>query len=408
MRIFSAWFRWSLRASSGQWFVLLGLILCGWKTPVEAQSFSIGPPALSNGAINFSLTNSQTSFYYLLDIAPVLSSPFGPTNAFLGNGGVLNFAPELNPLGSAFYRVEELPLSSLNDILGDGIPDGFKLLHGLPVFGPSQANAVPLGSTNTWLGIYRRQTNLAALPLAFFPFPTTNVLVGTSNVSILVALTRPLTGWIYYQISGTAIPSATGVTGDYVPPTGSVFINNTTIGHIAINLNPEPDIEVNRTIVIALAAPPIANQTYTIATNICVSTVQIVQSSAGLYVGTLALTNGLFAGTQSVKMALRPGAGNSTVALLDVTGNALFPNTFSVPVQSSLNGFQLFSSTQVTNVVTNTPWGRTLTNYLSFGTTETNANGITFSTPVSISLAGLTTSGVSYSGAGTLTLTISQ
>ena len=104
-------------------------------------------------------------------------------------------------------------------------------------------------------------------------------------------------------------------------------------------------------------------------------------------------------------MAFRPGAGSSTVALLDVTGNAFLGDTFSVPAQASPDGFQL-NGQQFSNVVTNTPWGRPLSVSLSFGATQTN--GASFTTPVSMSLAGLTASGILYSGAGNLNVARSQ
>jgi hypothetical protein len=397
---------------SGGW-LLVGLLACGWQTPAAAQSFNIytNNPFLSNGAVQINFP-TRTDSYYLLQATPSLSIPFGVDAPFakLGNGGGIGFAPSLSPTGSMFYRVEQLSLTSTNSFLNDGIADGFKLLHSLPIFGPSQTTNIPLGYNTNWLAIYRRQTNLAALPLAYFPSPTTTVVVGASNVTVPVALTLPYTGYLTYQLSGTAVPSSPGVTGDYVPPTGSVFVNNGTTANIKITLVPEPDIEINRSIVIALSAPPLTSQTYTITTNSCVATVQVLQSSLssnGVFVGSLAFTNGLFAGGQSVKMAMRPGSGNSTVALFDVTGNSLLGNTFSVSVNASTNGFQL-NGGQFSNVVTNTPWGRNLNVALSFGSTQTNSNGMTFTTPVTMNLGGLTASGVTYSGSGTLTVARSQ
>ncbi len=264
---------------------------------------------------------------------------------------------------------------------------------------------MPLGDVRTWLQIYQSQTNLAALPLAYFPASSYTVVANSANVSVPVSFTKPFTGRLTYQLSGTAIPSSPGVTGDYVQPPGNVFLDNASAASISISLVQEPDVEINRSIVIAISTPPITNQTYTVTTNSCVTTVQIVQSALGVFVGTLTVTNGPFMGAQSVKMALRPGSGNSTLAFVDVTGNAFLGNTFSIPAQASTNGFQL-NGDQFSNVVTNTPWGRSLNVYLSFGATQTN--GTSFTTPVSMSLAGLTASGISYGGSGTLNLTRSQ
>ena len=421
---FSLW-----KFCDGCWrnWLLTGLFFFLQADPGAAQVFDIAtnpPPFVSNGAFVITFPSAFPSLpnsYYVLTGANALSnqSPFsplgspntlfGPTYPAIGNGDYLNFAPQVSPSGSMFYQVEQLSLTSTNSIIRDGIADGFKLLHTLPVFGPSQAAIKPLGSTNTWLGIYRNQTNLAALPLAYFPNPSATFVVGVSNVAIQVAFTKPFTGRVTYQLSGTAIPSSTGVVGDYIAPAGNVFINNSTTANITITLVPEPDIEINRSIVVALSAPPLTSQTYTITTNSCVATIQIVQSTNGVFIGTLNITNGLLAGAQSVKMALRPGAGSSTMALLDVTGNALLGSTFAItniPVAVGTNGFQL-NGGQFASVVTNTPWGRNLTNYLSFGPTQ-SSDGTTFTTPVAMSLSGLTASGISYPGSGTLTLTRSQ
>ncbi len=323
----------------------------------------------------------------------------------LGSGEFSLFQPAVSPFGARFFQVEQFPLTSTNSYEHDGIGDGWKLLHGLNPFVPGVANELATGYATTWLQVYETQTNLAALPLAYFPNSSSTVVVGSSNTSIQVAFTKPYTGWLTYQLSGTAIPASSGVTGDYIRPAAEVYVGNTTTANISITLVPEPDIEINRSIVIALSTPPITSQAYTISSNTCVATLQIVQSTLGVFVGNLAITNGLFAGSQSVKLALRPGAGANTVALLDVTGNALLGNTFSVPVDASASGFQL-SGGLFTNLVTNTPWGRNLDVSLSFGATQTN--GTTFTTPVTLSLAGLTASGLSYAGSGILNLARSQ
>jgi hypothetical protein len=391
------------RFGAGFWQsgLLLGWLSCAWGIPATAQTIVIRPPAVSNGTVLIGFP-ARLDSYYLLEASPTLSTPFGPVNAVLGNDGGLDFAPTLSAIGSMFYRVEQLPLTSTNDIIGDGIADGFKLQHSLPVFGPSEATVVPLGDVRTWLQIYQSQTNLAALPLAYFPASSYTVVANSASVTVPVSFTKPYTGRLTYHLTGTAIPSASGVTGDYIQPAGNVFVDNASAASISISLVQEPDVEINRSIVIAISAPPVTNQTYTITTNSCVTTVQIVQSTLGVFVGTLTFTNGPYMGAQSVKMALRPGSGGSTVAFFDVTGNAFLGNTFSVPAQANTNGFQL-NGDQFANAVTNTPWARPLTISLSFDSTVTN--GTTFTTPVTTTLVGLTASRISYSGSGTLNLT---
>lgn len=304
-----------------------------------------------------------------------------------------------------FFRLEQLPLTATNNILGDGIPDGWKLQHGLNPFVPGLADELANGYETTWQEVYKSQTNLAALPLAYFPSSSATVVVGASSASIPVAFSKPYTGWLTYQLSGTAIPSSNGVTGDYIQPSGQIYFANSMAGNISITLIPEPDVEINRSIVIALSAPPTTSEAYMIATNSSVATVQIVQSELGVFVGSLTITNGLLAGSQSVKLALRPASGSATVALLDVTGNALLGNTFSIPVNASANGFQL-AGAQFSNVVASALWGGDVNVNLSFGVTQTN--GVTFTTPFTMSLAGLTASGISYAGSGTLNLARSQ
>lgn len=370
----------------------------------NAQEFSISSIELRNGVFQVNCPGRADS-YYLLNSIPFLWGQWQPVSAQLGSAGTLSFEV---PAGSEaeFFRIEQLPLTATNDIIGDGISDAFKLLHGLAVFGPSEANTVPVGSTNTWLEIYQAQTFMATLPVAYFSAPSYSVIVGTSSISVPVTFTKPFTGRFTYQLTGTAIPSGGAVVGDYLQPAGSVYCNNATNATIPITLVPEPDIEVNRSIVIALSAPPLplTNQTYTITTNSSVATVQLLQSTAGIYLGSMVITNAPTLGAQAVKMAIRPGNGTGSVALLDVTGNALLGNTFSVPVTFDANGFQL-NGGHFSNALT-TLWGQSLKVDLVFGPTQTN--GVAFITPVTLTIAGLTGSGVAYSGSGALTLCRAQ
>jgi hypothetical protein len=240
------------------------------------------------------------------------------------------------------------------------------------------------------------------LPLAYFPQASATVVAGSTNVTVQVAFSKPFTGNLTYHLSGTAIPYSSGI-GDYVPPTGYVNVNNAMSTSVTITLTPPPAVEVNRTLLVALSTAS-SNPAYTITTN-SVAAIQIVQSTQGVFVGTLSITNGLFLGAQSVKMALRPGAGNTTVAFFDATPNPLLGNTFSVPVLSSASGFQL-NGQSYTNQLSSTPWGRNVSLSLAFGATQTN--GTVFTTPVSMALAGLTASGRTYAGYGNLTLSRSQ
>jgi hypothetical protein len=374
---------------------------------VSGQSFQISSISVGNGVVQVSFPGRSDSYYFLRSGAsvPALSAGATPVAALLGTSGNLSLQTSTGQTNAMFFRVEQIPLTSTNSVQHDGIPDSWKLQHGLNPLVSGVANELATGYATTWLQVYELQTNLAALPLAYFPSSSTTVVVGSSNAVIPVAFTKPYTGGLTYQLGGTAVPQSSGVTGDYIQPGGEVYFANTTTANILITLVPEPDVEINRSIVIALSAPAVTNQTYTITTNSCVATIKIAQSTQGVFVGTLTITNGLFAGAQSVKMALRPGTGGNTVALLDVTGNSLLGNTFSVPVTAGTNGFQL-NGGQFSNLLTNTPWGRNLNVNLSFGLTQTN--GTVFTTPVTIALGGLTASGISYSGTGSITLARSQ
>jgi len=408
------------RNTSGGWWkgrLWIGFCICLWVMPAKSQNFMISPVTVTNGTINMNFPTRSDS-YYLLHASPTLASTSSMVNALQGSGGQLGFNATANRSGSMFYRVEQIPLNSANSLQNDGIPDGWKLQQGLNPLVPGVGTNLATGYATTWLQVYKWQTNLAALPIAYFPNAATTVVVGSTNVLVPVALTKPYTGWLTYNLSGTAIPQSSGVTGDYVSPSGKVFVANSTTANISINLVPETDIEINRSIVIALSAPPVASQSYAITTNTCVTLVQIMQSTQGVYVGTLTITNGLLSGAQSVKMALRTGAGGVPLALLDVTGNSLLGNTFTVPVTAVGKGFQL-NGGQFSNTVTNTPWGRNVIVNLTFGNTQfvnvTSSSlggqtvyGSIFSTPVTVNLSGLTSSGLSYSGSGTLNLSQDQ
>jgi len=385
-----------------KWF-LIALLFSASPPCLFAQPFKISAAALSNGVVSVKMPSRADSYYILQGKSKLSgSSSFTPTNFLLGNGGNIIFTQPLVKTGSMFITALQVPLTSTNSFQNDGIPDGWKLQHGLNPFSSGITNQYAPGYVSTWQQVYQQQTNLAALPAAYFPSPSSTVLIGSSNAIVSVAFTKPYTGTLTYQLSGTAIPSSSGVTGDYLAPIGSVSVFNSTSATIIIRLVPESGVEINRSIVLAITAPPAGNQTYTIFTNSSITTVLLAQSTLGVYLGSLAMSNGIYAGAQSVKMALKPGSGTNNVAFFDITGNALLGSTFTVPVSASATNFQL-NGAQYNNILTNTPWGRPLNVSLSFGATQT-ADGTTFLTPVTVSLAGLTASGSSYSGTGFLTV----
>jgi hypothetical protein len=375
--------------------------LCFWGQTfvVLAQPFSISSVIVTNHAVKLNFPGRSDSYYFLFS-APMLNSNSTPISAQLGSGGYQAFQDAITGKAS-FFRVQQLPIAGTNSLLGDGISDGWKLQHGLSPFGPSVAGQIPLGDTRTWLQIYQADAISSQLPVASCAVLATNIIAGASNVAVQVRFSKNYSGNVTYQVTGTAVPSATGL-GDYIPPSGIIAVSNATSATISITLTPPPAIELARTLLVALSIPS-SNVSYTISTN-SVETVQILPSAQGVFLGTLAITNGPLIGVQPVKMALRQG-GNGNTAFFDLTPSPLLGNTFSVHVVSSQSGFQL-NGQGYTNQISNTPWGRNMNLNFAFGFTTTN--GTVFSTPVTIGLGGLTASGKTYNGSGTLTLSKSQ
>ena len=139
--------------------------------------------------------------------------------------------------------------------------------------------------------------------------------------------------------------------------------------------------------------------------NASVCQISILQSTLGVFIGSLAITNGLPITAQPIKMALRSGA-TGPIAYFDATGSTLLPNIFSLPASVATNGFQLTDG--YAQQLTNSALGRPMAGALSFGPTQSDPAGNSFITPVTMTLTGLTASGLNYSGTGILSLSRSQ
>ena len=124
--------------------------------------------------------------------------------------------------------------------------------------------------------------------------------------------------------------------------------------NITLTLVPEPDIEIDRTLIIAISSPPPSSQAYTITTNSSVATVRILQSAQGVFFGALSITNGPNNGAQVSRKDGPCRSGGTTVAFFDVTGNVFLGSTFSV-TNNAASGIQL-NGDVFDNIVTNTPW----------------------------------------------------
>lgn len=378
------------------WWWLIILFVLSFGPLGSAQDFGIESASLTNGAVQISFQGRSDSYYFLQGSSS-LAGALSPVSALLGNDATQVFQ---TPVSAKFmlFRVEQIPSTSTNSLNGDGIPDGWKLQHGINPLEPGVTNQIPFGDTRTWLQIYQAEP-----PLAYFPQTSTTVVVGTSNVTVQVYFTKPFTGRLNYQLGGTAIPDTATpdrANGDYVQPTGFVNVSGSAQAVISIALVVRQAVEADRTLLIALTTAP-TNQNYTIGSGSSVCNVRLVQSLQGTFVGTLTITNGTPLPAQSIKMAFRSGAGGETIALIDVTGNPLFGNSFVVPATVDSQRFQFIGSYQTQ--VTNTPFGWPISLALSFGSTEMTTGG-SFVTPVSLAVDGLTASAHQYVGTGMMIL----
>ena len=226
---------------------------------------------------------------------------------------------------SRFFRVEQLPLTATNDILGDGIPDGWKLENGLPVFGPSQANVIPAGNTLTWLQIYQASISL---PSVSFVLPNSQVEEGQGVVSAQLQFSKPFTGFVYYSYSGSAVA---GLNGDYRLPSGVVSVNGT---NAAINLTLVDDLVAKppRTIILTLSPDSAVPATYSLG-NIQ-SHDMVIEDNDGLWSGQLTI------GPLSYNLQMNIAQKGTTYQATVNGGNSYFPaGTWPVALTIGANSF---------------------------------------------------------------------
>jgi hypothetical protein len=398
------------QARKAKRFLNLALLMAGlnFVPQVFAQTFSIGSVELSNSVVQVTFPGRADS-YYFLNAAPTLGTPSLPVAVALGANASQSLQAPIGGAPALFFRVHQIPLTSTNSLLGDGIPDGWKLQHGLNVFGPSVAGQVPFGDKRAWSQIYQADAAAASLPLAFFPQTSVTNLAGSSNVTLQVSFTEPFTGALTYQVGGTAVPNTATpdlANGDYLQPSGVVNVTNATQAAISINLVSRSAVETDRTLLVALSAQP--SPGYTIATNnlsnASLCKVRLAQSTNGVYVGSLAFANALFAKPLGIKMTVRPITINGLktfASIFDTGGSSIFGKTFSVPTTWT-NSFQL-AGTSYSQALTNTPFGHNVNLTLTFGTTHLAPRG-SYVTPVTLTISNLTSSGRPYVGSGNLTL----
>jgi hypothetical protein len=105
--------------------LLLAVLLCfaADVLPGRAQPFAITSTTLSNGVQQLGFPGRSDS-YYLLQSSSSLTLTSRPVAALLEAGTNQMFQGALSG-ASEFFRVEQLPLTATNDLIGDGISDGF-------------------------------------------------------------------------------------------------------------------------------------------------------------------------------------------------------------------------------------------------------------------------------------------
>jgi len=363
---------------------------CYNASPMAADYF-----VLLQGDDPFSITN-------VVDIEAV--QPWTPTQLrHLTPSGLMGFYQAFTlPSGVDLTTITDPRIMAFLalDSDGDGIPNLWELTLGISPTDPRDAGMMASGYNLTWLQMYQI---LSTLPEAYFAQASTNVVAGASNVAVQVAFTKPFSGKVYYTLGGTAVGGNSGTNMDYYTPSGSVGVANATSASLNIRLVPPAGVSLSeRTLVISLSTSnDIASMAYSVRASASVQTVHILPSSQGVYLGSLTISNGLPVDAQTVKMAVRPTSTGGNLALFDVAGNPLLGDSFSVPVVADASGFQL--SGPFSRVIAATPLGRNINLNLAFGlTTVTNTNS--FTVPVTLTLGGLTGSGVSYSGQGWLNL----
>ena len=147
----------TIKGHKARFFLCLAALL-GLALPIPAQPFSISSARLTGGVIQITFPGRSDS-YYFLSSSPTVTASSQPVLAVIGINGSQAFQTPVT--GSAtFFRVEQIPLTSTSSLLPDGIPDGWKLQHGLNPFGPSVANQLATGYALTWLQVYQQQARL--------------------------------------------------------------------------------------------------------------------------------------------------------------------------------------------------------------------------------------------------------
>jgi hypothetical protein len=370
---------------------------------VMAQEFRINVTIGSDDKLHLRYP-ADPNYYYILSRGDTVTNIVLATGLALGEGPQGELA---DPVGAvtrpaSFYRIRKVPIAQPLDTDGDGIDDVWEL--GLPAqLNPLNASDAQLPSagpgSQTWKQAYDNEQSASQLPVAYFPELSSTVLADAADASVRVAFSKPFTGRLRYQLSGTAIPPSAGVDADFEAPPGFVDVAGANTATIRLILIPRGAIENDRSILVALSVPAGANVDYRTADS-SVHELKILQGDRGVFIGTLSITNGLLLGSVPVKMALRIKP-NGIRANFDVNGDPLLGDGFTVAASDASPGLQFTDS--YSRQLSNTPFGRPVRIQVQFGVTQSDQNSL--ATPVTIAVDGLTGSGRSVVGAGVLRLT---
>jgi hypothetical protein len=343
------------------------LVLALGSVGVHAQNLVITSIAVTNGSVQIGFPGSVDS-YFLLEATPSLNAPLSPVSAMLGANASQTFQQVSGGSASMFFRIQKAPLTSLNDMDGDGLPDVWELQHGLNPLDPTDAPRISTDGVHTWLQLY--QAYLNTLPLnAWFTAPESAILsyTGATNLpaplNVPVRFTRAVTGAYSYNISGPAVANV-----DYAPLSGQIQVNNSATALIPLQPLTSSSLRGPRSVVLTLKRPGTNAPAAVLATpagngvdQFASQVITIRDADQGLYSGNLSFlsqTTRTVAGGQTnvtiipapaiapstLLMALRSGSPNG-VAVLEFPECVLFGNNRLVIPVSLTGNYSGFTST---------------------------------------------------------------
>jgi hypothetical protein len=378
---------------------LAALALCASGRPALAQDFRIDSVEFNRGVLHITFPGRADS-YYLLQSGPALASSLPPTAAVLGTNANQSFDSPAASAAATFFRVEQIPLTSMTSLLGEPIPDAWKLLHGLNIFDANLLNQLAPGDTRTWLQVYQNQQ----LPIAYFLETSSSVLADATNTTVQIGFSRSFSGRLTYAIGGTALAAAGRQQGDYRPLPGFLDVTNVMNAQIPVTLIGSPAVTAPKSLLLTLSQPNVAVAGYQLRSNL-VHEILIRADSAGTYVGTLTPTNQSLLGPQAIRVALRDGTSGDLSAYFDTSQGTFFRTPFQMPVRKSGSSRLQFlapasGSISVTNLPERLHWTLTVSDL-------TGTNGA-LTGSFTLSVSGLSASGREMQVLGDLRLSASN